>query len=356
MLSSQPAEQLWSDPNSFYGSSAASSSFSGSIFTGATDGSYSSQGTLTQSSPVIPQQSYHSEQTSSTSSDPRAKRARNSQDDAKDDEHDSAGDSKDAKASKSGACNRCKNLKVKCEFKNDTDACKRCMNGSHECFIPGRKKRRTPPKREYLLNQIRAQAAQIKELMSQLEATGGPRHHRPSSVESDTPPLLSPSTSHASFLSAEGPPATPEINSLANKAVEDWIAKAKQSFEEFDVFIGISGAGMPINYLVDEDLENSDPDLEEYVNISENDSSEYGFVVEQADGDDVMSDKGKGKRQDREHVKPANLPREAAPFGLFGDLSIKTKKRAVSVQLEGEEDKAAGIANADFFQSNTLNG
>lgn len=45
----------------------------------------------------------------------------------------------------SGACARCKNLKVRCEFKTDTDPCKRCLNGGHECVIPGRKKRRTPP-------------------------------------------------------------------------------------------------------------------------------------------------------------------------------------------------------------------
>jgi hypothetical protein len=46
---------------------------------------------------------------------------------------------------KQGACQRCKGLKVKCEFTRDFDPCRRCLNGAHECIIPGRKKRRTPP-------------------------------------------------------------------------------------------------------------------------------------------------------------------------------------------------------------------
>ncbi|KAL1752875.1 hypothetical protein FB107DRAFT_265043 [Schizophyllum commune] len=44
-----------------------------------------------------------------------------------------------------GACARCKGLKVKCEFRADTDVCKRCLNAGQPCQIPGRKKRRTPP-------------------------------------------------------------------------------------------------------------------------------------------------------------------------------------------------------------------
>ena len=42
-------------------------------------------------------------------------------------------------------CTRCQMLKVKCEFRSDTDPCKRCLNGGHECVIWKRKKRRTPP-------------------------------------------------------------------------------------------------------------------------------------------------------------------------------------------------------------------
>ncbi|TDL17371.1 hypothetical protein BD410DRAFT_550423 [Rickenella mellea] len=51
----------------------------------------------------------------------------------------------EAKAKPPGACQRCKNLKVRCEFKTDPSTCKRCLNGGHYCTIPGRRKRRPPP-------------------------------------------------------------------------------------------------------------------------------------------------------------------------------------------------------------------
>jgi hypothetical protein len=43
------------------------------------------------------------------------------------------------------ACSRCKSPKVKCESKTETDPCKHCFNGGHECIIPGKKIRKTPP-------------------------------------------------------------------------------------------------------------------------------------------------------------------------------------------------------------------
>jgi Fungal Zn(2)-Cys(6) binuclear cluster domain len=43
------------------------------------------------------------------------------------------------------ACARCKSLKVKCEVKHEGEPCKRCINGGHDCKIPGRKIRRVPP-------------------------------------------------------------------------------------------------------------------------------------------------------------------------------------------------------------------
>jgi Fungal Zn(2)-Cys(6) binuclear cluster domain len=45
----------------------------------------------------------------------------------------------------SAACTRCKNQKVKCEMKSESDPCKRCLNAGQPCVIPGKKKRRTPP-------------------------------------------------------------------------------------------------------------------------------------------------------------------------------------------------------------------
>ncbi|KAJ8083342.1 Rho guanine nucleotide exchange factor [Marasmius tenuissimus] len=73
--------------------------------------------------------------------------------------------------SEGGACVRCKSLKARCEYGSDTDPCKRCLNGGHDCVTRGRKKRRTPPKREHLLAEIQKQAETIDKLMTQMAAT-----------------------------------------------------------------------------------------------------------------------------------------------------------------------------------------
>ncbi|KAG6918634.1 hypothetical protein DXG01_012753 [Tephrocybe rancida] len=368
----------WNETNSFtFGKPIPTNNLTSSGFDNGAESMYL-KNTQLSSSPgamhSMPQSSQFSYTSSPTNVDPRIKRAR-SQDESKEDELDAdVSDAKDAAAkAKSGACSRCKNLKVKCEFKTDTDPCKRCLNGGHDCVIPGRKKRRTPPKREHLLNQIREQAAQIKELMAQLETSGSSPHRRTSSPTSDSlasssalhSPLMSPTSTHSSYLTTETSNGT---DLEANKAVEDWIAKAKQSFKEFDVFIGIGGAGMPKSYLLEEDLEqvDSDEDDEEYVNISDTDS--YEIAVEHPDGGESQngalrhqhSSSSIGtnktgltqKKHSGESAKPAILPGEAVPFGLFGDLSLKSgpKKRASSAEIQ-EADKAPGIANTNFFRS-----
>lgn len=45
----------------------------------------------------------------------------------------------------SSACLRCRGQKVRCEMRSENESCKRCLNGGHECVIPGPKKRRVPP-------------------------------------------------------------------------------------------------------------------------------------------------------------------------------------------------------------------
>ncbi|KAG6857220.1 hypothetical protein H0H87_007639 [Tephrocybe sp. NHM501043] len=367
----------WTETNPYaYGKPIPNRNFSGSSFTNATESSYLNNNHLSSSPSAIqdtfPQSSQYSYTATPANADPRAKRARGQEEYRDDDQDADVSDAKDAAKAKSGACSRCKNLKVKCEFKTETDPCKRCLNGGHDCVIPGRKKRRTPPKREHLLNQIREQAAQIKELMAQLEKSGNSPHRRSSSATSDSlasSPLMSPTSTHSSYIAAE--PASTS-NTEANDAVKDWIAKAKQSFEEFDVFIGIGGAGMPKSYLVDHDLEkvDSDEDDDDYVNISDNES-DYDIAIEHHDGDELptatngtlkhqrssssVGTNGTGlthKKHSGGSEKPAILPGEAVPFGLFGDLSLKNKpkKRGSSAEIE-EEDKLPGIANTNFFRS-----
>ncbi|KAF7374423.1 Zn(2)-C6 fungal-type domain-containing protein [Mycena sanguinolenta] len=163
-----------------------------------------------------------------------------------------------ARAKPPGACARCKNLKVKCEFKTETEPCKRCFNGGNDCVTPGRRKRRTPPKREHLLNQIREQAAEIQKLMAQLEQTNARQHAKPpNSATTDTFPLTPSSSSHNELPSPVLSPSSSapssyfpsssgdtKAESENNRAVEDWIVKARDSLAEFDGFIGIGGAGM----------------------------------------------------------------------------------------------------------------
>ncbi|KAJ6531716.1 hypothetical protein B0H19DRAFT_1272920 [Mycena capillaripes] len=287
-----------------------------------------------------------------------------------------------ARAKPPGACARCKNLKVKCEFKTETDPCKRCFNGGHDCVTPGRKKRRTPPKREHLLNQIREQAAEIQKLMTQLEETNA-RHGRPpnSSATDSFPltpssgglhsPVLSPSSTNASFFNSDLSTST-KVEDDANKAVEDWISKARDSLAEFDGFIGIGGAGMPKSYLVKEDLEDSSSEGEnEEVGSSDEPQSgvpEYEIEILDAEGEEVTtrgrrnqkirqlsitstSTNGERapKKKDSGGEKLATLPSEAVPFGLMADLSLK-KSRAESPE-DMESAPALGVANANFFRS-----
>ncbi|KAF9525684.1 hypothetical protein CPB83DRAFT_896852 [Crepidotus variabilis] len=327
------------------------------------------------------------------------------------DDHDgetSASEQRDAKSKlPARACARCKNLKVKCEAKTETEPCKRCFNGGHECVIPGRKIRKVPPKREHLLSQIQSQASEIQRLMNELEkATSSSPSKRdrklPDQIDSKfdssislTSPTLSPSSSTSpDFLgdhgqnglvdedkpmedgtSAEGC-GNHHHNAEGNKAISEWISKARDSLQEFGTFIGIGGATMPKNYLVDEDYEGSDSDGDDdFVDVQEQlddgGSDEYPIAVERpADGEGhtlygtprlnsktsasslntngtAMS--GLRKKKDSTSSKPAGLPVEASPFGLFGTMMLKTpKSRAGS---EEPEDKGPGIANENFFSA-----
>jgi hypothetical protein len=136
---------------------------------------------------------------------------------------------------------------------------------------------------------------------------------------------------------------------------------------------------LPKSYLVEEDLENPEDD-DDYVNVgaSDNDDDDDGYeiAVEQPDGDGIvkiesnilrhtpstssLSTNGTGMLQrsrkkssdgsPKASEKPAILPGGAAPFGLFGELSLKTPRpRGKSVEAE-DEDKSPGIANMNFFR------
>ncbi|THH07455.1 hypothetical protein EW145_g3361 [Phellinidium pouzarii] len=126
------------------------------------------------------------------------------------------------------ACGRCKNLKVRCEFTTDPNTCRRCLNGGHECAIPGRKKRRQPPKREHLLNEIREQADQIRMLAQKLEEyQKRALHNEPVRLSLSNTPLPPPGSK-----SVAGPSfAAGSIVAVPRPDVQEWIEKARESIQ-----------------------------------------------------------------------------------------------------------------------------
>ncbi|KAL0064811.1 hypothetical protein AAF712_008208 [Marasmius tenuissimus] len=287
------------------------------------------------------------------------------------------GEHKDNQKGKTGACSRCKSLKVRCEFKTDTDPCKRCLNGGHECMIPGRKKRRTPPKREHLLAEIQKQAETIDKLMSQLAGAGESKKNVPNSSASDivsgtsSPPILSPSSGSYFDEPSNG------MSAEKNKVVEDWIVKARESLAEFGGFIGLGG-GMPKKYIVKEDPEDSPSEDEGVFEDDEDDDADtYEIAVVDSDGSspklhpdiarrrsrtrsrrDSTSSNGSLLQRKRDFgTELATIPSEAAPFGLMAKMTLKgqrgnsTEPEVPGVSAENGEEHDTGLANAHFFKA-----
>ncbi|KAF7373443.1 Zn(2)-C6 fungal-type domain-containing protein [Mycena sanguinolenta] len=126
-----------------------------------------------------------------------------------------------AHAKPPGACTRCKTLKVKCEFRNETKPCKRCIKGGHECTISGRS-----TKRVHLLNQIREQAAEIQKLMAQVEQKNARQHAKRPRTYSSSSAAANAGSRHSSPLASS---TGADIETENSRAVEDWIARARDS-------------------------------------------------------------------------------------------------------------------------------
>jgi hypothetical protein len=297
----------------------------------------------------------------------------------------------------SHACARCKSLKVRCEFKTDNDPCKRCLNGGHECVIPGRKKRRTPPwvyyyvftdrlglmclsrKREHLIAEIAKQAETIDKLMAQLSAAEEAQKQRFVRSTSDSfsgtssPPMLSPSSADANS-SYFGDHSSP--NPETNKAVEDWIVKARESLAVFGDIIGMGGASIPKSMIVEDDPEDSSSGDDDDFSLVGEPDNEYEIAVVDEYGDELSPNEiprrasshrgsssstgsrvavigGPNPKKKDSGDKLATQPTEAAPFGLMAKLSLAHRKRGVSVEVEdtnGDNNaEGLGVANANFF-------
>ncbi|CAL1716294.1 unnamed protein product [Somion occarium] len=267
-----------------------------------------------------------------------------------------------------GACARCKGLKVRCEFKTDPDTCKRCLNAGAECVIPGRKKRRAPPKRELLLKQIQSQADQIKTLMTQLDEA-----NRKVDVTSHISNAPSPATAstdlHSSLPSDFTSPdseyglLSPSLDQVAKPDVLDWIQKARESLEEFGGYINATtglfsndGSVVGDNYDIDDDIA---------IDIEDVDADDNGTLMDEGEIDyDISGDEGSNMGGNRRHMRNvsgdaskrgvATLPTTAAPFGLMARLALEMPRKrrpsnGASDVAEEEPDDDDTLPNNNYF-------
>lgn len=238
-------------------------------------------------------------------------------------------------------------------------------------------------KREHLLNQIQAQAKEIDRLMRELERASKRDQtltdHNEGRIKASSPSTTVSSLFGESLSLSKEEGTSPSssyfqdkyADAETNQAVADWIAKAKESLQEFGTFIGLGGAALPQSYFIEEESESSESD--EFVDVEEgfdDDDDKYEVVIDlptTVDEDREVSSLGSvsqydssslggtrnmtlRKRITSESSKPANLPVEAAPFGLFANLLLKnSKSRENSAEPDAEADKGPGIANEDFF-------
>jgi hypothetical protein len=238
-------------------------------------------------------------------------------------------------------------------------------------------------KREHLLNQIREQADQIQKLMAKLEEVSKRPALNTSTSDVFNSPVLSPTSTQGPTFGdrlSEAPEGGPGPET--DRAVEDWIAKAKGSLAEFGGFIGIAGSGVQKSYLVEQDPEDdpsSGDDENDTAETMNNQNAEFEIAVETDDlGEDEersnlarrsarrsrLSNSSAGSvgtrmmKKDSGGEKLAILPSEAVPFGLMAELSLR-KNRESSVDPEEPEEESksnVGIVRNDYFRSSTLHG
>lgn len=242
-----------------------------------------------------------------------------------------------------------------------------------------------PSKREHLLNQIQTQAQQIESLMRELEKVSSRRDQNlPDHLESklndfqlSSDPVLDGTEGLENGI-VQTDSAGLNEDPKANEALADWIAKARESFQEFGTFLAIGGAALPKSYLMEDDEDESELNDEEYPDADDpdDDDDSYKIIVEDREGgvpvtgrqiqhkssassmdtNTTTNTSGQRRRNQGESAKPANLPVEASPFGLFGNMILKSpKSRDNSVEPEEEDYKGPGIANENFFSASEYN-
>lgn len=221
-------------------------------------------------------------------------------------------------------------------------------------------------KREILLAKIRDQAAQIKDLMAQLEAMQMSERNVTQMTAN-----LHTDLAHSSILGSPGSgtlgdsfgptlEATSTLDTSSSYSRADstisqenleWIAKARESLEAFGASIRLGSSSTAKKDLVDQDLEDSSSSEGEYHLAKESSESEDEF------DNGHLSPKVRGAVRERKlsgkpspnSAKMVSLPAQTSPFGMMAALSVgKAKtKRAASITSDVSD---LGVANEDFFR------
>ncbi|KZT73649.1 hypothetical protein DAEQUDRAFT_721712 [Daedalea quercina L-15889] len=266
-----------------------------------------------------------------------------------------------------GACSRCKGLKVRCVFARDSDVCERCTKGSHDCIIPGRKKRRPPPKREHLINQIKEQAAQISDLMNKLEEANRIASRRVSvSKAADRRPVPNVCDNGAAAVLAAADltgsvrvPCPPPDGDVA-----DWITNARRSIEALGMYVNMGNASVTVGMLGEEgsEADNSDDEYDD-----EDDADAEDEDTRSVSADDLRarsssalspastvstSDAPSGKKAGGSGAKLAILPNEEAPFGFMANLALSMSRKTSRGEVApgDEEVDEVGLASKHYFR------
>jgi hypothetical protein len=179
---------------------------------------------------------------------------------------------------------------------------------------------------EHLLNQIREQADQIQKLMTKLEEVSkrpAPLNTSTSDVFNSLPsPVFSTTTTLGPTFSdrlSEAPDGGPGPET--DRAVEDWIARAKGSLADF---IGIAGSGIQDP----EDDPSSEDDENDSGEATNNQNAEFEIVVETDElGEEEERSHQVARRSVRKSSNSSVTVEVVAPLGVPGQqLDIFSRK------------------------------
>lgn len=217
-----------------------------------------------------------------------------------------------------------------------------------------------------MLNEIRAQAAEIQRLMTQLQLANQQASVATTVTQGATSPTRdsrgsgsitgSPSKIGIAYL----PPdklAAAEQEGGPKPEVLDWVAKAKESIEAFGGYIGIGTACVSKNLIEDSADSDSDDD-ERFLSArnSEDEGEGVGIFSEDLElASRHVSPEARGRKRDLNFSfeKQAAVPSHVAPFGLMADLMRKTRLDDDQGEEGVGKPDAIGVARRDYFRAGT---